>query len=292
MEELREDIDFEAELERLSENETAWLDAVTPWVGLKWSAAPLGIASLFVTAIGLILGPSGELLRFSIMVGGGSISFGVSLLLEQLSARRIAQIRSELGLTREEELRLQLLRTHKDIRLLLKETVSQRKNYFRRMAIKHLNNVVSIVDGWSYGNMALVIDYVGAQVELLKYNLKSLLLSNMIKGSEKELRQVSDILVQFMKYTFAPSVEALTELNKEINRLQYKEYRTLTRKEELKQYLYSRPRLSRLFFAAGIASGIELIALYLHLEIGVMFAVGVASFWGAFVGFDRILHLE
>lgn len=60
----------------------------------------------------------------------------------------------------------------------------------------------------------------------------------------------------------------------------------------MSKYFYGRPRFFRLLFAFSIAIIIGVVLLCLGQGIGVIFAVVVTSFWGAFMGFDKLFRVE
>ena len=145
---------------------------------------------------------------------------------------------------------------------------------------------------WKYGNIRLVRNLIGDQIDLFKNNLERLVLSNVAKGKETTLKEISEILLEFCKYILSPSIEKLGELNKRVKELPYTKYEVLTKKQRVSKYFYGRPRFSRLLFAFCVAIPIAVVLLCLGQSMGVIFAVAVTSFWGAFMGFEKLFRSE
>jgi len=45
------------------------------------------------------------------------------------------------------------------------------------------------VEGWKYGNIRLIADLIGDKIDLLKDNMKRLVLSNVAKGDDGTLKK-------------------------------------------------------------------------------------------------------
>lgn len=45
------------------------------------------------------------------------------------------------------------------------------------------------VEGWKYGNIRLIADLIGDKIDLLKDNMKRLVLSNVAKGDDETLKK-------------------------------------------------------------------------------------------------------
>lgn len=87
------------------------------------------------------------------------------------------------------------------------------------------------VEGWKYGNIRLIADLIGDKIDLLKDNMKRLVLSNVAKGDDETLKKISKILIELCKYIHSPSIKKLDELNETIKEIPFKEYKYLTKKE-------------------------------------------------------------
>ena len=148
------------------------------------------------------------------------------------------------------------------------------------------------VEGWKYGNIRLIADLIGDKIDLLKDNMKRLVLSNVANGDDETLKKISKILIELCKYIHSPSIKKLDELNETIKEILFNEYKYLTKKERMGRYFYSKPRVFRLIFAFGITITVVAVLLCLEQNLGLAIAVGVTCFWGAFAGFDRIFRVK
>lgn len=210
-----------------------------------------------------------------------------------LSEKKVNQIKTELGLSETENLFLSAYETHRNINGYLDEPNVRRKTYFRKLALENAREMVAIVEGWRYGNIPLTRKFFGDKIDLLKDNLRRLVLSNVAKGNEEVLKKNSEILIEFCKHLRSPSIETLDELNAMIKEdLPYKEYKVLTKKAKMGEYFHSRPRAFRLLFALVISVIIAVVLFCLRQNIGLIVAVCVTCFWGAFAGFDKLFRLE
>lgn len=292
--------DLEAEYRRLSGNEKIYLERIDFWDKLQRSSLPLMLISLFLMLASIFLLPEDKPLlesfpdyplQFSLMyVGLGSFLF--SIITFWLSSSKTSKISDELRLHREERLYLRAYKAYKSINSYLDESNPKRKPFLKKLALKNAEKMTRIVDGWKYGNIKLIRNLVGDQIDLLKNNMKRLVLSNVARGDEMALRKISEIIIEFCKHIHSPSVEKLCKLNDMIKDLPYKEYKVLTKQEKIGEFFQSKPRALRLLFASCVTVIVALVLLYLGQNIGVIFAVGVTCFWGAFTGFDKLFRLE
>ena len=207
-------------------------------------------------------------------------------------SNKVSKISRELDLSTEEQFYLNTYETHENIEAFLEESNPRRKLYFKKQALENVRKMMRIVKKWRYGHIPLISKLVGNQIDLIKDNMRRLVLSNVAEGDETTLKKVSDILIGLCKYIYSPSIEELNELNDVIAKLPFKEYEHLTRKGRLCEYFYNKPRTSRLLFAFGIATSISVVMYFSAQNIGATGAVGVTSFWGAFAGFDKIFNLK
>lgn len=148
------------------------------------------------------------------------------------------------------------------------------------------------VEGWKYGNIRLIADLIGDKIDLLKDNMKRLVLSNVAKGDDETLKKISKILIELCKYIHSPSIKKLDGLNEMIKEIPFKEYKYVTKRERMGRYFYSRPRMFRLAFAFIITIVVVAVLLCLGQNLGLAITVGVPCFWGAFVGFDKIFKVK
>lgn len=295
-----EQIDLEIEYVRISKNEEIYLDEIGLWDKL----GNIGRYSMFITFSLFIVTviwlpedtPLPELITnyplqaYSLIIVLGLLMF--MILISYISDRKLTQIRTELGLTREERIYLGVYEAYRNINSYLEETNIKRKPFFRRSALENIERIVRSVNAWEYGNIPLVRNFIGDQIDLFKNNIRRLVLSNVAEGKDTTLREISETLLEFCKHILSPSIEKLNELNDRIKELPYVEYKMLTRKQKIANYFYSKPRFSRLLFASIIAGIVVTVGLCLNLSTGAIFVIAVPSFWGALAGFDKIFRFK
>jgi len=301
LEQQTEIMKLDEEYGRIAENEEICLDEVSPWRKLEKAILYIPVISFIPAIISLSSLPQGTPMNFETYqqypLQSSFFWFFVAMVFAMIMVRplvsnKISKIQAELGLHKEESLYLRAYETHSNIESYVKEPSPKRKIYFKRLALRSAQELVEIVDGWKYGNVRLVSNLVGQQIDLLKDNMKRLVLSNVAKGDESNLRKASEILIELCKYLFSPSIEKLKELNEKTTELPYIEYRFLTKRERVTGFLHTKPRLFRLLFA-GITTSIVMVILWcLNLSLGVIIAVAVPCFWGAFSGFDKLFGIK
>jgi len=297
------EIDPDKEYERIFNNETIYLDTVSLWKTLRKVVSgylPLTALAVIIIVALFFLPPNTQLNLetlsvYSLQVSLVFVCFGVifvCMISTPLLIRKVSRIEDELGLQREELIYLRAYETYSGIDSYLNESNAKRKLYFRQSALKNAQELTENVQGWRYGNIRLVSKLIGDQIDLLKDNVRRLVLSNVAKGDDTALRKVSEILVKLCKYIYSPSIEKLGELNDAIKEIPFKEYKYLTRKERMGRYFYGRPRVFRLVFAFGITITVMAVLVCLGQNLGLSIAVGVTCFWGAFAGFDKIFRVR
>jgi len=299
-EKIKELRELEDEFTRLLENEMIYYDEIDLWKKLRKIFAFLFIVSMCATFISLISLPEGvpvldlfpdyPLQVSSLFVGIGLLTTSAAAL--QLLSDKISKIWNELGLHREERIYLRAYETSATIDSYLSEPNPRRKIYFKRLALQNARELTENVDGWKYGNIRLIANLIGDKIDLLKDNIRRLVLSNVAKGDEKTLEKISKILLKLCGYIHSPSLDELDELNNMMKEIPFKEYKYLTRKEKTSAYFYSKPRIFRLIFASSITIIVVAVLLYLEQNLGLAIAVGVPCFWGAFTGFDKIFRMK
>lgn len=192
--------DLGKEYMRISENEAIYYDEVGLWDKLETISGYLLIISGLLTFLFFMSLPMETLdslitnypLHFySFLISACLLIF--SLLVSWLSDKKLSRIESELGLPREERLYLRVYETYINVRSYLEESNLRRKQYFRKLALENVEEVVEIVEGWKYGDIPLIRNLIGDQIDLFKNNLGRLVLSNVAKGDEKAL-------TEFLKY--------------------------------------------------------------------------------------------
>lgn len=286
-------IELAYEYVHLLDNESIYDEEIDLWFRLDKIAARLAGISLVAVFIALLLMREpqfSEVGSYFGLISMGSIAFLV--LIGFVCSYKQKQITSELGLSSEERLFLRLYETYNDVFSCWNEPHAKRKLYLRKSALENAEEPIGIVDGWEYGNINLIRNLVGDQIDLIKNNFKRLVLSNIAKGDDATLEKVTEILIEFCKYIRSPSVEKLGELNDMIKELPYREYKILSKKERMRNYLYSKPRMFRLLFASSTTIAVIVVLLYLEQNIGLAIAVAVPCFWGAFAGFDKLFGLK
>lgn len=292
---------LDEECKRIAENETIYLDEVSHWRRLD-KAIVLVVLILFVIAIASLssLPPNTQMnfetfpqypLQYSLFWLFIAMAV-VSLPAKSMLSSKIAKIRGEMGLHKEESLYLHAYETYRNVESYVKETNLKRKVYFRRMAVRSAKELVEIVEGWKYGNIRLIANLIGQDIDLLRDNMKRLVLANVAKGDESNLVKVTQILIEFCRYLRSPSIEKLGELNENIKDLPYREYKFITKRERLSGYLQSKPRAFRLLFAFSVTTIFVLFLSYMGQDIGLTIAVSVPCFWGAFMGFDKLFRIK
>jgi len=296
----KEEIEIEKEYERILGNEFIYLDEIDLWKKLQNIAFFLCFIGLGASIIPAFSMPSGVPLfvlfpdyplQVSSFVVGFVLLFGSIVAFTQLS-NKTSKIRNELGLHREERIYLRAFETSSSIDSYLNESNPKRKLHFKRWALQNARELTENVEGWKYGNIRLIANLIGDKIDLLKDNVRRLVLSNVAKGDEETLKKISKILMKLCKYIHSPSFDKLDELNDIIKEIPFKEYKYLTKKEKMSVYFYSRPRMFRLFFASGITITVVAVLLCLEQNLGLAIVVGVPCFWGAFTGFDKIFMMK
>ena len=293
-------IDLEAEYRRLSENEKIYHEKISLWEKLWKITIILVFVSFVLMLISLRGLPENTPLyeafpNYPFQTCLFFIGFGLMIslfIVGPLVSSKNDKVRNELGLHREERLFLRAYVSYKNINSYLNEPNLNRKLFLKKLALKNTEKMIKIVKGWKYGNIKLIRNLIGDQIDLLKDNMKRLVLSNVAKGDEKALKKISEILIEFCKHIHSPSIEELDKLNNMIKELPYKEYKVMTKKEKIAEYFYGKPRAFRLLFASSITIIVASVLFYLHQNIGLIVAVGVTCFWGAFTGFDKLFGLK
>ena len=84
----------------------------------------------------------------------------------------------------------------------------------------------------------------------------------------------------------------MSDLNDVMGGLEYREYKILTKRMHIKNYFIKRKLLSRLLFTSFCVLVIGIISVNFSLETPYIFAALIATFWGAFNGFDKIFFSE
>jgi len=294
------EVDLEAEYRRLSDGERIYHDKIDLWIKLQRIALYLTLILIFIVSflVGFLpqeptfleMMTTHPLQFYSFAFALFSLLFSFSMV--PLMSGKISRIRSELRVSKEERLFLRAYETYKSIHSYMNESNPNRKVFFKKMALVNAEKTNRIVDGWDYGNIGLIKELVGDQIDLFKNNFRRLVLSNIAEGDETALGKIAEILIKFCKYIHSPSIEEFNELNSLISGLKYRKYKVLTRQERIGEYFYSKPRAFRLLFASTITIIVVSVLLYLNQNIGLIVAVGVTCFWGAFTGFDKLFRLE
>lgn len=285
------EIDLDAEYEKILGNEKIYLAKIGSW-SKRSSVLGNVILVLIVGFIVSVVIPIQfqEIRQYLFFFSG--IMIVLLFFANAVVISRSSKIQNQFGLPMEERVYLRAYETSKIIRSYLKESDENRRQYFRKSAVEKIEKVTEIVDDWTYGNTKFVKELVGDQIDLLKDNMKRLVLSNVAKGEETVLKRVSEALHDFCRYVHSPSLGRLNELNFMINALPFKEYKVFTAKERISSYLYGKPRTFRFIFALGVAIVVGLSLSCLSLDISAIVTVAGASFWGAFMGFDKIFRFE
>lgn len=295
------EIDLEAEYGRLSENEKIFRERISLWHKLERITLYLVFVSVIPMLTPIFWMPTEskslyELypdypMQVSVFAIGAGIFFA-SVVAKTLLSDKVGKIRAELGLNREERLYLRAYETYKNIKSYINEPNPNRKVFFKKMALVNAEKANRIVDGWNYGNIGLIRELMGDQIDLFKDNFRRLVLSNIAKGDETALNKITEILTKFCKYLHSSSIEGFNELNGLISGLKYRKYEVLTRNQKIGKYFYSRPRAFRLLFGFVISIIVALVLSYLGQNIGVIFGVSAACFWGALSQSDKIFRLK
>lgn len=301
LKEQTELMELDEEYGRITENEMIYLDEITPWQRLSKAITCIFVISFFPAIVSLSYLPRNTQMNFetlqqypliySVFLFFIAMSF-VSIISRPLLSNKISKIKDELALRKEESLYLCAYETHSNVESYVKEDRPKRKIYLKRIALRSAKELVDVVSGWKYGNVRLVSNLVGQQIDLLKDNMKRLVVSNVAKGDESSLRKASEILIEFCKYLGSPSIEKLEELNERMKDLPFIEYKFLTKRERLSGYLQAKPRFFRLLFAGGVTAISMVILWCLNLNLAVIVAVAFPCFWGAFTGFDKLFGLK
>ena len=300
---IQEQLNLDDEYGRIAENEAIYYDEISFWKKLGKCTMFLVVVAYALMVIPYFLLPQNIRNRpilelFSEYPLAGSLII-VSLILIPTSiitllllSYKTSKIRDELGLHRDERIYLRAYETSTTIDSYLKEPTPERKLYFKRLALQYAEELTENVQGWKYGNIRLVASLIGDKIDLLKDNMRRLVLSNVAKGDDEALKRVSKTLIELCKFIHSPSIEKIDELNGMIEEIPFKEYKYLTKKERASRYFYKRPRIFRLIFASGITIPVVAVLLCLEQNVGLIIAVGVTCFWGSFSGFDKIFRLK
>lgn len=301
LKEQTELMELDEEYGRIAENEMIYLDEVSPWRRLEKIVLCIVLFSFVLAIASLSSLPPNTQMNFetfqqyplqSFLFWLFSVMIFIVMITRLMLSNKIAKIQGEIGLKKEESLYLHAYETHSNVESYIKETSPKRKIYFKRLALRSAQELVNIVDGWKYGNIRLVSNLIGQEIDLLKDNMKRLVLANVAEGDESNLVEVNQILLGFCKYLRSPSIEKLGKLNENIKDLPYREYKFITKRERLSRYLQSKPRAFRLLFAFSVTTIFVLVLSYIGQSIGLIIAVSVPCFWGAFMGFDKLFRIK
>ena len=294
------EIDIKAEYERLQKLEKNYLQKIK-FLNIAKKVFRLLILFFFaVMSISTIFLPPRSSLQetlithpiptYAFIIGfSGTL---LSILMSEALHSRTSKIKIKYGLSTEEEIFLRLYETRERIESLLKERNIDRKSYIRELALQSISKAIKLIDSWKLGNIRLVHQLLGDKIDLLKDNMRRLILSNIAKGDDETLGKISGILFEFCKYLHSPSIEKLENLNDKIRELPYKKYKILTKTERILLYFKSKPRLSRFLFASSITALIVVSLYCLNINITAVATIGATSFWGAFASFDRLFKIE
>lgn len=291
-------VDLHSEYERLSKSENLFKARIGSWKKTERVTKYVVYVSFMMILGSLLSTPQGQPLFSShytlpaqfVSFAIGFPCFAVSGVLHLLSSEKVTQITKDLGLDKEERLFLRAYDTHENLDLY--SSNPNRRPYFRKLALENAQEMAHIIGEWKYGNIGLVKRLVGDQIDLLKDNIQRLVLSNIAKGDDAACQKISIILVELCGYICSPSVGKLDELNGMMKDLPFKEYKVLARMELVSNYFSSRPRMSRIVFASCITTIVAGILLYLGQNWGLIVAVAVTCFWGAFAAFDKLFNLK
>lgn len=296
-----EQAEIDEEYARISENEMIYLDEVSFWDTSQKIVKYISAFSFIAIILPLFFLPPNTPINLEsfqnyplqvLSIWIGMVLLIISIVARPLLLNKVSRIKKELGLHREETLYLRAYEAYKDIDSYLNESNPKRRLYFKKSAIGRAKELTESVEGWNYGNIRLIIKLVGDKIDLLKDNMRRLILSNIATGDEETLKKISKILVELCKYIHKPSLERLGRLNDMIKEIPFKEYKYLTRKERMSGYFYSKPRVFRLIFAFSVTATVVAVLLCLEQSLGLAIAVGVTCFWGSFAGFDKLFRIK
>jgi len=304
---IKTQLELEREYTRIAENEMIYYDEFSLWKRLTTVTSFLGVFS-FCLLFTIFLVPQNELEKidsifelpelfphYPLQVSAFCVSIVlliVSIAANQFFQHKSSKVQEELGLHREEHLYLHAYETRTNIDSFLTESNPKRKLYFKKLALKSAKELTATVEGLKYGNVRLVANLIGDKIDLLKDNVRRLILSNVAKGDDEALKKASKSLMEFCKYIHSPSIEKLEELNNMMGEIPFKEYKYLTKKERVSGYFYGRPRIFRLIFASVVTITVVAVLWCMEQNWGLVIAVGVTCFWGSFSGFDKLFRVK
>lgn len=186
LKEQTELMELDEEYGRITENEMIYLDEVSRWQKLKKVIFPIQLILFALFIVSIISIPSGTQFSFETLQQYALHYFVVffylvycpiALISYTLVTRKIRTIKNELGLRKEENLYLRAYETHSNIESYIKEDKPKRKVYFRKFSLRSAKELADVVSGWEYGNVRLVSNLVGQQIDLFKDNMKRLVIS-------------------------------------------------------------------------------------------------------------------
>lgn len=300
-ESIKKEIDLDAEYKRLSETEKIYLQKANSWRKARKIALILSPVSMLITIFVMVfyLRTGRPFVEDILNIPLAAYTFIAAFSLFTISnlilipiRSKISMIRREFGLSTEERFYLRLFEAQKGVESVLSEHKKERKGHLRELALKRVDVVADVIDDWDYGNIGLVNNLIGDKIDLLKNNIRRLVLANVAIGNEEALSRISEIFTRFCRYILSPSVEGLADLNAVVDKLPYKKYATATQTERLFSFFHNRPRISRLLFSSIVAIVVAITLLYIGLNISAIATVTGASFWGAFMGFDKLFRAK
>lgn len=281
------DSELENDYTRLIENEKIFKDKIKYWRFVANFVAILYIPILILFATyGTKISANFDVFTYTII--GLFILF---TLLFMLAGTKQTQIQKKFSLSDNELLFLRTYETKHYLDLYQKES-STRREYYKELVMKSVQQVISYLNRWDYGNIPLTKTIIGDKVDLLKNNFSRLVYPNLAIDSDSELLIMPAILSDFSRFILKPTIEQLESINKLIEKLPYKEYREKGYKERIKSYLYSNPSLFRLGFSSLITIILATITYSMHFELAWIVTICVASFWGTMANFDKLFNIE
>jgi hypothetical protein len=298
---MKQEIDLDAEYRKMSENERIYFQKVSLWRKARKIVRILWYVSFLIALVTMIVflntgKPFAEdivnvPLPSYTFITSFALFFILPLILLRIMSKNI-NIKREFGLSTEERFYLRLFEAKKEVESCLSEDKQKRKEHFRELALKSAEVVADITDDWDYGNIGLVKNLVGDKIDLLRNNMRRLVLPNIAVGDKEALSRISEIFTRFCRYILSPSVDGLVELNTLVEKLPYKKYEITTLTKRIFSFFYNRPRISRLLFSSIVAAIVAITGLYIGLNNNAIATVTGATFWGAFMGFDKLFRIK
>lgn len=164
---------------------------------------------------------------------------------------------------------------------------------YKKSAMENIEKIIKLVNTWEYGNLKITKSLVGKRIDLLKENLINKPLGYI---NDEKIHVISHLIntsIEFLIYLLNPSIEQIDKINSMFDLYSYSKYKTPSKFDSAKNYLYYRPNLIRFISALFVSASFYLIGIYrVKINFENIYAHTALIFISVFLGIDRILSLD